>query len=246
MPSGLIASLGWWCAVVVALIACQGWQWWPDDSWRQAVWPLLIWVVLFGLTADWESANAWRWVLVGLLAIVTGMIAMPSGPGWEDTLPLHQTWLGLVGASCLANVFALDQLSRSGGYRWSLWVALAGLGGSLAFAAATYGSLAQWCLSMIVATTALAAAATFSKCNTGLWTASIPATVGSVGIISASRFFSYDPQPMWVYVSASFLPSLAALIDLPLRQRNPWIRAGVSGLTSLAIVAACVWQALLR
>ncbi len=223
----------------------MGWQWWPEDAWRQALWPLLAWALLIGGTALWSGSDSWRWVLAGLLAMLTAAIAMPGGEGWEDTLGLHRTWSALIGASCLANSFALDRLSKSGGNRWSLLVALAALAGPMAMAAATYGSLAQWAFAMIVATFVIAAFAVFSSEQSGLWAAAIPATVGGAGIAAAGRFYSYETHPMWLYAIVLFLPVMITAIDLPMRNRNPWIRVIVSGVGSAAIAGLCIWRLLL-
>jgi hypothetical protein len=184
-------------------------------------------------------------VLAGLLAIVTAMIAMPGGEGWEDTLPLHRTWLSLIAASCLVNSYALERLSKSGGHRWSLLVALAGLGGPMALAASTYGSLAQWGMAMIVATAVIAALAVFSDLDSGLWTAAIPATVGAAGITAAGRFYTWEAHANWVYAAILFAPAVVALIDLMIRKRSVWLRVGVSAAVSAASVAASIWQVLL-
>ncbi len=242
---GLIVAAAWWLAVSAALVGCQGWQWWPEDAWRQAIWPLLAWIMVICGTVSAEDRSSWRWVLAGLLSIATAMIAMPSGQGWDDTLPLHRNWLGMIAMSCLVNSYALERLSKAGGHRWSLLVALAGLGGPMALAASTYGSLAQWTLAMIVATAVIAAVAVFSDRDSGLWTAAIPATVGAAGITAAGRFYTYEAQPDWVYAAILFAPAVIVLIDCLIQRRSVWLRVGVSGLAAAASVAACVWQLLL-
>ena len=151
----------------------------------------------------------------------------------------------MIAASCLVNSYALERLAKSGGHRWSLLVALAGLGGPMALAAATYGSLAQWTLAMIVATAVIAVWAVFSDWDSGLWTAAIPATVGAAGITAAGRFYTWEAHPDWVYAVILFAPAFVALIDLMIRRRSNWLRVGVSGLVSAASVAACIWQVLL-
>ncbi len=243
---GWIAALCWWLAVTAAIVGLQGWQWWPEDAWRQAIWPLLAWALLAGAMAVAEDRSAIRWVVVGLLSIATAMIAMPGGEGWEDTFRFHRIWIGLVAASCLVNTYALQQLSRAGGHRWSLLVALAALGGPMALAASTYGSLAQWTVAMIAATGVVAAFAVFSRSDSDLWTAAIPSAVGAAGITAAGRFHSYETHPSWVYAVILFLPAAVALIDLTIRRQSNWRRVLVSGLVSATAVAACVWQLLLR
>jgi hypothetical protein len=240
-----IASTTWWLAVAAGLVGCMGWQWWPEDAWRRALWPLLAWAILVGGTVPWRGLESPRWVLAGLLAMITAAIAMPGGAGWEDTLDLHRTWSALIGASCLANAFALEHLSKTGGYRWSLLVALAALAGPMAMAAATYGSLAQWAFAMIVATFVIAAFAVFSTLESGLWAAAIPATAGGAGIAAAGRFYSYETHPMWLHAAVLFLPVMITVIDLPLRNRNPWIRVIVSGVGSAIIAGICIWRLLL-
>ena len=246
LSASLIVSMGWWLAVAAALVGCQGWQWWPEDAWRRGIWPLLAWVLVICSTSWAEDRTSWRWVLAGVLSIATAMIAMPSGEGWEDTLPLHRHWLGLIATSCLVNSYALERLSKSGGHRWSLLVALAGLGGPMALAASTYGSLAQWTMAMIVATAVIAALAVFSDLDSGLWTAAIPATVGAAGITASGRFYTWEVHANWVYAAILFAPAVVVLIDLMIRRRGVWLRVGVSAVVSAACVAVSIWQVLLR
>ena len=61
-------------------------------------------------------------------------------------------------------------------------VALAGLGGPTALAAANYGSLFQFALAMIAATVAVYAFSAFRAWNAGYWTAAIPATAGAAEV----------------------------------------------------------------
>jgi hypothetical protein len=239
------ASLGWWVAVTTSLVAIQGWQWWPEDSWRQAIWPLLSWSLLLAGTAAILTHDGFRWTVAGLLAIVTAMIAMPSGEGWQDTLPLHRHWMALIAGSCLVNAFAVERLSRAGGHRWSLLVATAGLAGPLALAASTYASLAQWAVSMVVATVVFAILGFKADVRSGLWTAAIPAVVGAAVITATARFYSYQSHPGWVYAIALFLPAMVSTFDLPFRSRPDWARILVSGLIAVAMVAVCVWKVLL-
>lgn len=245
VPRALIVSLGWWLAVTAALAGCQEWQWWPEDAWRQAIWPLLAWVVVISATVLAEDRISWRWVAAGTLSIITAAIAMPIGQGWEESLSLHRSWMGLIALACLVNSFALERLSKSGGHRWSPLVALAGLGGPMALAAANYGSLAQWNLSIIVATAVIAVWGIFSEVDGGLWSAAIPATVAAAGITAAARFYTYETYPAWVYAAALFVPVLVALVDLAIPRRAAWVRVLVAGVVSAAIVAACVWKLLI-
>jgi hypothetical protein len=227
------------------MAGCQGWQWWPEESWRQTIWPLLAWSLFFPAATFWDVPKGLQWLVAGLLSMLTAMVAMPGGEGWEDTLPLHRVWLPAVAASCLLNSYSLEQLSKGGGHRWSLLVALAGLGGPMALAAATYGSLAQWTLALIVATSVITAFGIGSDRNSGPWAAAIPASVAATGIIAAGRFYSYETHPAWVYLIMLFSPTLVTLADAVVRRKSTPTRVLVSGLVCSAIVAACIWRLLL-
>lgn len=241
----IVVTTSWWLAIVVSMIGLQGWRWWPDEAWRQAVWPILAWVLWSGMTAFADRAGEGRWVVAGCLAILTGMMAMPSGEGWQDALPLHRLWLPAIAISCLANTFALAQLARHGGHRWCLMVALAALGGPMALAASTYGSLAQWCLGIVVATGVIAIAGVGSSFEAGRWPVSIPAIVAASGIAAAARFYTYESHPRWIYGLMLMTPALIVVLDLPFRHSNRGWRVVLSGTIAMLIVALCVWQFLL-
>ena len=125
---GLAVAVGWWCAVVAAMVGLHGWQWWPDEFWRQSIWPILAWAVCFsGAALQQSDADSWRsdteslvsgrWVLAGTLACVTAVVAIPSGEPWSDTFHLHRIWVAAVATSCLLNSFSIDCMSRSGAAR---------------------------------------------------------------------------------------------------------------------------------
>ncbi len=245
--NGLLAAVGWWLAVTVAMAGCQGWQWWPDDAWRQATWPILAWCVLLSGTATWPVApgdrelqvNSLRWLTAGVLACLTALVAMPSGDEWSDTFHLHRVWMCGVAVSCLLNSFSLESIARRGGERWCLLVALAGLGGPMVLAASTYGSLAQWTLAVIVATLVMAVH-TIVAATATTWAIVFPVVAAAAGITAAGRFYSYEDHSPWIYALMLFGPTLVAIIDYPIRNRPTRWRVTASGIVSLLIVGTCI------
>lgn len=239
---GLLVTIGWWIAVLSAMVARHGWQWWPEDAWRQSIWPLVGWAVLLAGSFSDDSERGWRWIVAGVLACATAFVAMPSGDEWSDTFPLHRVWMFVVATSCLVNSFALERMARHGAMRWCLWVALAGLPGSLALASATYGSLAEWTLAIVVAT--LVAACLGIASNVRVWLCAFPVFAAASSITAAGRFYSYEDHPAWVYALILYGPALLATIDMPMRHRPTWQRVTTIAVLSLAMVGSSVWAVL--
>lgn len=246
-------AISWWLAVTVSMAARQGWNWWPEDAWRQAIWPLLGWVILAG-TAPKFLQNSWFWAVAGLLACLTAMMAMPSGEAWSDTYHLHRVWMAAVISSCLINSFSLHAMAKNDSDRWCLLVALAGLGGPLVLAAATYASLAEWTLSIVAVTAVVAAIGIWPKpksnvatVNPFFWTA-FPVVAVSAGIAAAARFYSYEAYPVWVYIIALYSPAIIAGIVIAIDcivSRSTWFRLAISVTTAVGLIAVCVWRVLL-
>jgi hypothetical protein len=239
-----VVAGGWWIAVAVALAARQGWQWWPEDAWRQAVWPLLAWTVLFSGAASQQLHRPWVWVLAGALASATALIAMPSGDEWSDTYDLHRVWMCAVAISCLLNGFAISCMARHGAERWVLLVALTAPAGSLLLAGSAYGSLAEWTLAIIFATICVAVWGMFPA-SMHEWVVAFPVLAAAASVTAAARFYTYEEIPHWVYGAALYGPTLIAIVDSSIRGRATWLRITVSGLVSLALLGSCVWAVLL-
>ena len=235
---------GWWIAVAVALAARQGWQWWPEEAWRQAVWPLFAWAVLVSGAASQQLQRPWLWVVAGALASATALVAMPSGNEWSDTYHLHRVWMGAVATSCLLNSFAISCMAHRGAERWVLLVALTAPAGSLLLAGSAYGSLAEWTLAIVVATLSVAVWGMFAASLHG-WVVAFPVLAAAASVTAAARFYTYEEIPHWVYGAALYGPTLIAIVDCLIGGRPTWLRVTVSGVVSLALLGSCVWAVLL-
>ena len=239
LPVALYA-IGWWLAVAVALPDDQ--QPWPSEAWTSAIGPMLGWALLaIGAGA---AQRPGFWVAAGLLASWTAFTAMPLGENWQDTYELHHVLIPVVTAACLLNSWSLNHMAQTGAGRWLLLIALAGLGGPLALAASTYASLAEWSISMVVATAVYAVAAMFKEEN--LPRVFLPAVSAAAGVVAAGRLHTYEDHPWWAYAVMFFLPTLVTLIDLPLRQRTGAIRIVTAAFVSAALLGLVVWAVLLR
>lgn len=249
-------GISWFTAVAASLIGRQGFEWWPEEAWRQTLWIILAWALILPATApqrptesdqpttEPHSSRNWRWVVAGTLACLTAMLAMPSGDAWSDTLQLHRCWMLSVTLSCLWNSFSIEAMAHRGASRWCLLIALASLAVPFALAAATYGSLAEWTLSMLAATLVAAVAGLTGWFPTA-WVAAFPIIAGSSIITASARFYSYQDQPIWVYGVALFMPLILATIDNCVRSRSTWIRLALSASVATAMVGVCVWKVLL-
>ena len=115
----------------------------------------------------------------------------------------------------------------------------------MALAAATYGSLGEWTLAVIVATLVTAGFGIFTQ-SVNAPVAAFPALAAAAGIAAAARFYSYEDYPTWLFVAALYGPTLVAIVDRTVRGRPTWFRVVISGSVSLATVGLCLWGALLR
>ncbi len=257
-----VFGISWFAAIAIPLIGRQGFAWWPEDAWRQTLWMILAWAIILPATtrqlasepeqptepdqpiSNPPASGHWRWVAVGTLSCLTGMLAMPSGDAWSDTLPLPRCWMLSVTLSCLWNSHAIEAMARRGASRWCLLTALAGLAVPFALAAATYGSLAEWTLSMLVATLVAASVGLTGWFPTA-WVAAFPIIAGGSIITASARFYSYQDHPLWVYGIALFTPSILAAIDGCVTSRSTKTRVTVSAIAATTMIAACVWKVLL-
>ncbi|MEX0818185.1 MAG: hypothetical protein WD070_01290 [Pirellulaceae bacterium] len=243
--AALIACLGWSAAVLVGLAARHEWQWLPHEFWQQSFWAVLAAAVFLGGTTAADAAeHPWRLAAAGVLAVATAWLAMPMGEGWEDMLPLHRNWMAAVTASCLLNSWAIDRLARTEARRWVLWIVLAGLAGPFALAAATYGALSEWTLSALAATVSFAVIAV-APSATSLWSVAFPALFFSAAMTAATRFYSYEDHPWWLYGIALFSPLLIAVADIPLRNRATRWRVLTAAVFAAVLVGVCVWRGVL-
>ncbi|MCP4888517.1 hypothetical protein N9D23_12525 [Rubripirellula sp.] len=257
-----VLGVSWFAATAIPLFGRQGFEWWPEDAWRQTVWLVLAWALILPATAmqratkpdqplgelpkfgERPASAPWRWVVAGTLSCLTGMLVMPSGDAWSDTLPLHRCWMLSVTLSCLWNSYAIDAMARRNAARWCLLTALAGLAVPFALAAATYGSLAEWTLSMLVATF-VAVIAGSTRWLPAAWVTAFPIIAGGSIITASARFYSYQDQPLWVYGVALFTPSILATIDCSVASRSTKLRIVVSAIAATTMIGACIWKVLL-
>ena len=241
----VVVAGGWWLAVTVALAARQGWQWWPDEAWRQAIWPILVWTILFSGWLAPQQHRPWVWVVAAALACATALVAMPSGEEWSDTYDLHRGWMCAVATSCLLNGFAICCMAHHGAARWALLVAMTAPAGSLLLAGSAYGSLAEWALAIAVATMVVALWGVFST-SINAWVVAFGVLAAAASVTAAARFYTYEDHPHWVYGAALYGPVLVAIVDSSMRGRSTWLRVTVSGVASLALLGSCLWAVLLR
>jgi len=241
LATQLIVVLSWWLGIVIAVSGREGWQWWPDEAWRRSVWTILAFGLVAGITEPkaWGD-RPWRWVAVGGLASLVAYVALPSGEGWTDMLPLHRSWMLGITLSCLANVWSLDRLAAAEARRWLLCVALAGLAGPLLLASSSYGAVAEWTLAGIVATAVFTITGLLVPRLSVL--AAAPPTLALLAVVTATgRFYTYEDHPAWSYLVILFLPAIVTLVDWPLRRRSTPLRVGIAAGVSLLLIALATW-----
>ncbi len=258
-----VVAIGWWVSIAVAMAARQGWQWWPEDAWRQSIWALLGWCIWSacrctgvrtgggepvvelagppdsGVSCVTSACRSLEWVFAGLLAGVTAMLAMPSGEGWDDALPWHRSWMMAIMASTLLSVWSINRVSEGGGNRWSLLIPLAGLGGPMALAAVTYASLSEWTLAIIAATVVMSVAGIASP-RVPAWILAAPVAAASASLTASARFYSYEDYPAWLFALILFGPTGVALVDAMIANRAATVRVTVAAILSVTMSAIVV------
>ncbi len=239
-----VLGLGWAVAVSVALIG-QRWltgdessHWWPDEFWQRGYWWLLIAAAALSSTV-WSAhpAAGWRWVAAGVLAMGTASASLPSGEGWEDTLPLHSGWMLLLGIACLLAFWSLDRLARRRSERWFPLVVLAMLAGPMLVAATTYGALVQWTIAAIAATLVCVAFALAGRLPSAIGI-TYPASAFFTVMMAAGRFYSYEDHPWWSYLGMLLLAPAVATVDQVIARRSTALRVTVAASVAAALLAA--------
>ncbi|MEM8668961.1 MAG: hypothetical protein AAGG48_15680 [Planctomycetota bacterium] len=246
----LVFSLGWWAAIAVSLYGRQGW---PDAEWQLCLWPLTAWIVVTWLLsfngcsseAGRRTDTSWLACIVAAASGLTAYICLPRGEVWEDTYDLHGPWGILLTLTMMLNAWSLSVMVRRHAERWVMLVALASLGGPVALAAATYGSLTEWSVAMVSATIV------FTFCGlvfptSRVWEIAPIASAAGTCVIAAGRFQTFETYPSWLYGTMLFLPSGIAAVDFFVRRQATWKRVSIAGILAAAFVTTFIWFLLIR
>jgi hypothetical protein len=250
----VVVTVGWCMAVAVSLYGRQSKNFlpehfWPQEAWQQVLLPIAIgsaalaWFAKHSRTVVNTDYDAVRWLTAGLAVTFTAMIAMPSGEGWTDTLPLHRFWIGAIISSGLVNLWLLHRRSTRGAERWVMWVALASLGSPAILAASAFAGLAEWVVAAIVSTLVMAIAASW-RAASSIWCALYPAVLFSAAAIASGRFYTYEDHPAWIYGVMLFVPSLISIVDALLEKRPTALRVGIALTISLSLIGCVAWTVL--
>ena len=241
--ASLICGVGWWLAIAGSLWFRNGWEW-PDPAWRAVIWPLLVSALLApAVLTERRTDRSGGWVAVALLAIATAWVAMPSGDSWTDIVPSHRDWVVVVAGFSLLNGWSLHQIERTGGKRFALWVAVAGIVGPTVLAATSFASLAEWTVSALTATTVFAAARTSFPNRFGPAVAvGLPAVAFATAAAASGRFYCYQTHPIWLYAIILGLPCAVGLLDHCLGRRlAAHLRLLIAGAFAVLGLSIAIW-----
>lgn len=244
-PAGLasiVVVTSWVAALIVVLVGRQGLAGWPEEAWQQVLAPLSLGALGYAFLSQRAAGVLFemRWTWAASFAVLTGMTAMASGEGWEDTYVLHRRWIPYVALSIVANVWSLSALANAGAVRWVSWVGLAGLAGPTILAAVSYGGLAELLSAACIATTVGALLAVVVT-RFPVWIVSIPATFFAGAGTASARLYTWESYPWWVYGVALFLPTMVYLGDLFLQKCPTWQRVVAAAVMSAVLLLMMSW-----
>ena len=239
--AAVIVSIGWCAAVATTLLVRHGLDWSELEAWQVVLAPITLCAVGWALTiAIAEGGNEFRWVVAAIGCLVTAMIAMPSGDGWADMLPLHRVWMTAVAGASLLNVWTLMRMIDRGASQWVLLVCLAGLAAPTLLAASAYGGLAEGLFGAIVTTAVFALAVKFVTVIQPQWVI-VPIALFAACATAAGRFYTYDDNSTWLYGVILLTPSLMAMLDGWISEWSTAKRIGVAGIVGMFLLAGIGW-----
>jgi len=240
-----VIGLAWGFAILAALIGwriVRGEPWfvaWPDDFWQRGYLPVLMAAALLApLTGiAWRDSGR-RWVIAGLLAMLTATISLPTGERWEDTLAHHRGWGLLLATTCLLGFWSCDRLATRDSDRWFPLVLLASLAGPMFVAATTYSALAEWTMAAIFATLPAVVLAGCGRLRHGVAVGlAYPVVAFATVMTAAGRFYSYEDHPWWSYAAMLLVGPAVVAIDSFLTGRSQWLRVATAAVVAIAVTA---------
>lgn len=257
-------ALGWWIGLAVAMAARQ---WltaevgWPQrlqgiEAWQTALWPLLLSTAVPSMVGN-QRMLAVRFVAGAVFASLLAYVVIPSGDAWTDLMNLHRPWFALIVTSVVLNTFSLDGLIRTGAEFWPLLVMIAGLAPAFLLTSLNYAAPAEWTLAGLSGTVGVLFAAGWASKRgavevngSSIAGLSAAVTLPVAGLIATavttSRFYTWEEYPAWLYAIALFLPTVVAIVDVPLQKFTGKVRIPVAALVSLVLIAVCVWKLMLQ
>jgi hypothetical protein len=241
--SAAILGGSFWFAMLVALygidkLGSEASAFLPEYSWALVIYAILASAFLISphaiSTFRYEPG---LWVLTSLVAVVSAAVVMPTGPGWEDTLPMHKLWIPAVSVATICNSWALHRMCFRNADRWVALVILAGLACPALIGAATFSALFHLCLAAIAVTTVVAIFAALGRLHAAP-AIIFPSMLIASTMVSAGRFNNYSEVPKAAYAVALFCPSLVAMSDRVLKGKSVAVRLSAAAITAVAIIIA--------
>lgn len=236
-----IASTGWCAAVAATLLIRQDLEWSALEAWQMVLAPITLsavgWASMIALA---KHGSEFRWVVAAIGCLVTAMVAMPSGDGWTDMLPLHRGWMAAIAGASLLNVWTLNRMIDRGASQWVLSVCLAALAGPTILAASAYGGLAEWLLGAIVTTLVFTLAVKFVAVIQPQWII-VPVTLFAACATASGRFYTYDDNSRWLYGAILLMPSLIAVLDGWVSKWSTAKRIAIAGIVATVLLAGIGW-----
>ena len=208
--AGLLA-MGWWLGLVVGQCSIVTWSWWSDEHWQRAIWPLLAMGLILGPSALCCKQAPWRMLAQTILMCCAGWVLIPHNDAWKDMWPEQSAWFACIMASVAWNTAWMEDLLERGGSRWGLWVLVASLSSVLVLAGACYGTMAQWVLSLVAITAAIAFLALFR--DSPAIASIVPMVCLALATMVVWTRFRGSLKPLWHYGMLFFAPGFIAALD---------------------------------
>lgn len=239
--AAVIVSIGWCAAVATTLMVRQDLDWSALEAWQMVLAPITLSALAWALTITLaKRGSEFRWIVAAIGCLVTAMIAMPSGEGWTDMLPLHRGWMAAVAGASLLNIWMLKRMINRGASQWVLLVCLAGLASPTILAASAYGGLAEWLLGAIVTTLVFTPAVRFVAVIQPQWII-VPVSLFAACATASGRFYTYDDSSGWLYGVILLTPSLIAVLDEWVSQWSTAKRIAMAGIVASVLLAGISW-----
>lgn len=96
--------------------------------------------------------------------------------------------------------------------------------------------VAGWCAAVAVAVAAAILETTW------MWCVLYAGVLFAAAATAAGRFATYEEHPAWLYSLILLMPTILALLDIPIGNRRAAVRITVAGVAAILLLAPIAWR----